>query len=96
MNIDLKLPEHPPAFRDISDAERYLAELCRYLEGMCVTLNRALMSIDDANVAEISVSKISGITTESIPGLTEYIGEKTAEIIEYVDNKIREVIMSGS
>ncbi|MCH5212638.1 MAG: hypothetical protein J1G06_06465 [Oscillospiraceae bacterium] len=96
MNIDLKLPEHPTGLRDISDAERYLAELCRYLEGMCVTLNRALMSIDDANVAEISVSKISGITTESVPGLIEYIGEKMAELIEYVDNKIEGVMMSGS
>ena len=96
MNIDLKLPEPPPELSEISDAERYLAELCRYLEGMCVTLNRALINIDDANVTEISVSKISGITTESVPGLIEYIGEKTAEIIEYVDNKIREVMMSGS
>lgn len=96
MDINLKLPERPAGLRDIPDAERYLAELCRSVEELCTTLNRVLANIDDANVTEISASKIRGITTESVSGLTEYIDDKTAELMKYIDSKIEEVIESGS
>ena len=85
MNINLKLPRPPSPFHGISEAESYSAQLCRYLERLVISLGRILTNIDDDNVTEISASKVSGITTESVSGLDEYAGALADELKEYAD-----------